>query len=57
VSHSYKDLIVGQKARAFAGDICHATEGFPAKEAYGLTSQMRHAAVSIASNIAEDRGG
>jgi four helix bundle protein len=56
VSHSNKDLIVWQKARAFAGDIYHATEGFPAKEVYGLTSQRRRAAVSIASNIAEGQG-
>lgn len=56
MSHSYKDLIVWQKAKTLAGDIYRASEGFPAREVYGLTSQMRRAAVSVASNIAEGQG-
>lgn len=56
MSHSYKDLIVWQKARALAGEIYRATESFPRHEIYGLTSQLRRASVSIASNIAEGQG-
>jgi four helix bundle protein len=56
MSHSYKDLIVWQKAKVLAGDIYRTTETFPKNEIYGLTSQMRRAAVSVASNIAEGQG-
>jgi four helix bundle protein len=56
LSHRYQDLIVWQKARAFATDIYRATEPFPKTEIYGLTSQLRRAAVSVASNIAEGQG-
>lgn len=50
---SFKDLIVWQKARDLAVAIYKLTENFPKSELYGLTSQMRRAAVSISSNIAE----
>ncbi len=50
---SFKDLIVWQKARALAVEIYKLTEQFPKSELYGLTNQMRRAAVSISSNIAE----
>jgi len=53
MSHSYKDLIVWQKAKLLAGEIYRTTEVFPRSETYGLTSQMRRAAISVASNIAE----
>jgi four helix bundle protein len=56
LSHKYKDLIVWQKAKAFATEIYHATEPFPKAEIYGLTSQLRRAAVSVVSNIAEGQG-
>jgi four helix bundle protein len=56
MSHSYKDLIVWQKAKLLAGEIYRATEVFPRSETYGLTSQMRRAAISVASNIAEGQG-
>jgi four helix bundle protein len=56
MSHSYKDLIVWQKARTLAGDVYRITEIFPSKEIYGLTSQMRRAVISVASNIAEGQG-
>jgi four helix bundle protein len=50
---SYRDLMVWQRAVSFAVDIYQTTAAFPKSEVYGLTSQMRRAAVSIASNIAE----
>ena len=56
MSHSYKDLIVWQKARLLAGEIYRTTAAFPRGEIYGLTSQMRRAAISVASNIAEGQG-
>lgn len=52
---SYKDLIVWQKSVALAVAVYALTEKFPKEEIYGLTSQMRRAAVSIPSNIAEGR--
>jgi four helix bundle protein len=56
VGYRYEDLIVWQKAKAFASEIYRATEPFPKSEVYGLTSQLRRAAVSVASNIAEGQG-
>ena len=52
---SYKELIVWQKAIAVTIAIYAITSKFPRTEQFGLTSQMRRAAVSIASNIAEGR--
>ncbi|MBZ5513804.1 MAG: four helix bundle protein [Acidobacteriia bacterium] len=50
---SHRDLEVWQEAMKLA-EICYQQTGsFPAREAYGLTSQIRRAAVSIPSNIAE----
>lgn len=51
--NSYKDLIVWQKAMKLVTEVYVLTEKFPSSEAYGLISQMRRAAVSIPSNIAE----
>jgi four helix bundle protein len=49
--------IVGvAKSESFAVRIYRETEPFPRSETYGLTSQMRRAAVSVASNIAEGQG-
>lgn len=56
MSHRYQDLVVWQKARKFAGEVYRTTELFPKGEIYGLTSQLRRAAVSVASNIAEGQG-
>jgi four helix bundle protein len=56
VARSYRDLIVWQKAKALALQIYQATEQFPRNEIYGLTSQIRRAAVSVPSNIAEGQG-
>ncbi|NJM52876.1 MAG: four helix bundle protein [Blastocatellia bacterium] len=56
IMQSYRDLIVWQKAIDYV-EICYRiSENFPAKEVYGLTSQLRRAAVSIPSNIAEGYG-
>jgi four helix bundle protein len=49
----YKELNVWQKAMEVVNDIYKLTASFPKDEVYGLTSQIRRAAVSIPSNIAE----
>jgi four helix bundle protein len=49
----YKDLKIWQRGMGLAKAIYRLTGGFPAEERYGLASQMRRAAVSIPSNIAE----
>lgn len=49
----YKDLLVWQKGIALVKRIYSISGGFPADERFGLTAQMRRAAVSIPSNIAE----
>ena len=53
MAKSYRDLIAWQKAIAFVTDLYRVTRDFPKDELYGLTSQLRRAAVSIPSNIAE----
>jgi four helix bundle protein len=53
---SYKDLIVWQRAIELCLEIYRLTANFPAAERFGLTNQLRRAAVSIASNIAEGYG-
>jgi four helix bundle protein len=53
---SYRDLRIWQEAVDLALDIYRVTAAFPKHELYGLTSQMRRAAVSISSNIAEGKG-
>ena len=50
---SYEDLIVWQKAMDVVVGVYRLTDSFPKTEVYGLSSQMRRAAVSIPSNIAE----
>ena len=51
---SFRDLIVWQKSHQFVlADYQITRLGFPREEVYGLTSQLRRAAVSIATNIAE----
>ncbi len=50
---SFKELIVWQKSIHLVKAIYKTTEQFPKSELYGLTNQMRRAAVSIPSNIAE----
>lgn len=53
--HSYKDLIVWQRAMELVTAVYELTEAFPREEMYGLTSQIRRSAISIPSNIAEGR--
>ena len=50
---SFRDLIVWQKAHVFVLEVYRVSEGFPATERYGITSQLRRASVSIAANIVE----
>jgi four helix bundle protein len=52
-SRSYKDLVVWQKSIALCKVVYVTCETFPKSEVYGLASQMKRAAVSVASNIAE----
>ncbi len=52
----YKKLDVWVKSYQMALDVYKATESFPGSEKYGMTSQTRRAAVSIALNIAEGAG-
>jgi len=53
---SYKDLRVWKESFALSVAIYKLTRDFPSEELYGLTSQLRRAAVSIPSNIAEGYG-
>ncbi len=53
MAQGYKDLIVWQKSIELVKEIYRVTGNFPTSEQFGLTSQMRRAAVSIPSNIAE----
>ena len=50
---SYRDLVAWRKAMILVVQIYRATRNFPKDELYGLTSQLRRAAVSVPSNIAE----
>ena len=53
---SFRDLLVWQRSMELAVEIYTLTRSFPKSELYGLTSQMRRAAISVSSNIAEGRG-
>ncbi len=53
---SFKDLIVWQKGIELVNEIYKVTKHFPKEELYGLTSQIRRAAISIPANIAEGWG-
>src|SRR5258708_7639233 len=53
---SFRELVVWQKAMGLAETIYTVTRAWPREEIYGLTSQIRRAAVSVPSNIAEGQG-
>jgi four helix bundle protein len=56
-THStFQDLRIWQEAMDLTVEIYRVTGGFPRNETYGLASQMRRAAVSVPSNIAEGKG-
>jgi len=56
VNRRYQELLVWQKAMDLVMEVYRATTGFPDTEKFGLTSQMRRAAVSVPANIAEGAG-
>jgi four helix bundle protein len=53
---NFRDLIVWRKAHSLTLECYRATNAFPKHELYGITSQMRRCAASIAANIAEGCG-
>jgi len=53
---SFHDLVAWQKSMELVTEIYKVSQKFPKEEMFGLTSQIRRAAVSIPSNIAEGRG-
>ena len=55
IVRGYRDLIVWQKAMDLVGRVYTLTVSFPADERFGLISQIRRAAVSVPSNIAEEQ--
>jgi len=56
MSGTYRDLKAWQAAMEMVPEVYRLTRGFPREELYGLASQLRRAAVSIAGNIAVGKG-
>ena len=56
MSESYRDLVAWQKAMDLVTEVYRVTDSYPRREMYGLTRQVREAAVSVPSNIAEGKG-
>jgi four helix bundle protein len=56
MSESFRSLLVWQRAIQLSLSLYKLTSGFPKEEIFGLSSQMRRAGVSVASNIAEGYG-
>jgi 23S rRNA-intervening sequence protein len=56
MNSSYRNSVAWQKGMELAALIYEVTQGFPVDERFGLTNQLRRAAVSIPSNIAEGKG-
>jgi four helix bundle protein len=50
---TFEDLIVWQRAHKYVLDCYALTSGFPRSEIFGLSAQMRRAAISVPANIAE----
>ena len=55
-ARNFRDLVVWQKAHQFVLAVYRLTESFPEREKFGLSHQIRRAAVSIPANIAEGFG-
>ncbi len=53
MGNSFRDLVVWQRSVEMSVAVYRLTSGFPKEETYGLSSQLRRAGVSVASNIAE----
>ena len=53
---SYRELVAWQKAMDLTAEVYRITKTFPGDELYGITSQLRRAAVSVPANIAEGQG-
>lgn len=56
MSKGYRDLIAWQKAMDFVAATYQVSASLPTEEKFGLTAQMRRAAISVPSNIAEGHG-
>ncbi|MGN6505177.1 MAG: four helix bundle protein [Tepidisphaeraceae bacterium] len=56
MANDFKDLVVWQRSMDFVVTVYGATRHFPVDERFGLTNQLRRAAVSVPSNIAEGQG-
>lgn len=56
MAQDYRDLLVWKKAIDLTACVCKLTQSLPREELYGLSSQMRRASISVATNIAEGRG-
>ena len=56
MAESFRDLIAWQKAMALVTEVYRVTDDFPRREVYGLSRQVRDAACSVPSNIAEGKG-
>ena len=56
MSTDYKELAVWQRSMDLVREVYRCTRSFPGEELFGLSSQMRGAAVSVPSNIAEGKG-
>jgi len=57
IVQSYRDLIVWKKSMALVLEVYRSSQTFPKVETYGLMAQLRRAAISVPSNIAEGQAG